>query len=84
VPQGCLVLSDTLIIPKDINKLGLNFRIQSCTPQQNLNRNRGTSLSQLRERRYETILQQKGITNILQIGLAFCGKEVELISNRLN
>jgi hypothetical protein len=41
-------------------------------------------LVSLRTRRYETILQQKGITNILQIGLAFCGKEVELISNRLN
>lgn len=75
---------DVMIIPKDSQQLGLILEFKVARPNKTLTETAEEALAQLRERRYETILQQKGITNILQIGLAFRGKEVELIANRLN
>lgn len=75
---------DVMIIPKDINKLGLILEFKVARPNKTLTETAAEALAQLRERRYATILRQKGIANILQIGVTFCGKEVGLISNRLN
>lgn len=74
---------DVIIIPKDTSKLGLILEFKVARPNKTLIETAEEALAQLHERRYETVLQQNGITNIMQIGLAFRGKDVELASNRL-
>lgn len=72
---------DVMIIPKDIQQLGLilEFKVaeENDTPLETAKK----ALVQIEARNYETELRQKGIQNILKVGLGFRGKEVELIYN---
>ncbi|MDF3055109.1 MAG: putative AAA-ATPase [Gammaproteobacteria bacterium] len=69
---------DVMIIPKDIQKLGLILEFKVAKKGVTLKQTAQEALAQIEARDYETELRQRGIQNILKIGLAFRKKEVEM------
>jgi hypothetical protein len=75
---------DVMLIPKDRSELGIVMEFKVVRdPAKDLKLAAQDALNQINARQYKTTLRQKGITKILQLGLAFCGKQVELLSERL-
>ena len=74
---------DIAIIPKDTLKPAIILEIKSVTPSKLskrksatvLQKEAQTALAQIDSNQYTTELVQRGITNIVKIGLAFAGKE---------
>jgi len=81
---------DIAIIPKDLSRLAIIFEIKSLTPPKltkkklakylelELTKAAQIALEQINGKQYETELSQRGINNILKIGLAFSGKNFYL------
>ncbi len=69
---------DVIFMPKD-NKLAgilMEFKIAKSAPE--LPAKAQEALSQIKDKQYFQIFKQHKVKNILAIGLAFCGKQVEL------
>jgi hypothetical protein len=73
---------DVMLIPKDTTQLGLILEFKVAEEGDTLREVAEQALKQISECGYETELRQKNIQNILKIGLAFKGKEVEIASAR--
>jgi hypothetical protein len=69
---------DVLIIPKDLEKLGLVLEFKVAEEGATLQVVAEEALIQINNRNYETELRQKGVRSILKVGLAFEGKEVAM------
>ncbi len=69
---GCY---DVMIIPKDIQQLGLVLAFKVAKEGMTLTQTAEDALAQIEARDYETELRQKGIEDVLKIGLGFRGKE---------
>eukprot|EP00916_Digyalum_oweni_P018688 GHVL01031242.1.p1 GENE.GHVL01031242.1~~GHVL01031242.1.p1 ORF type:complete len:479 (+),score=79.94 GHVL01031242.1:182-1438(+) len=72
---------DVLCEPKKYNKkkraILLEFKVS--TAPELLKKTAKDAILQIKEKRYITTLKQEEIKSVLAIGLAFCGKEVELV-----
>ena len=73
---------DVLLIPKDTQQWGIFLEFKVAT-ESDLNISAQDALAQIQRRDYATSLRQKGLENILQMGLAFKGKEVAVASHVL-
>ena len=80
---------DLLLKPKNIEKRkeGIILELKIVNSSQKLSENEiqkelekecDIALKQIEEKKYSSVLKNAGIDNILKIGLAFCGKEVEV------
>jgi hypothetical protein len=86
---------DIAIIPLDIKKIGIILELKSVVPPKAPKRTMAKvlddlllgeaqkALKQINSKQYTIDLAQKGVTNILKIGLAFCGKEFRAASERV-
>lgn len=72
---------DILLIPKDLQKLGLIIEFKVAKMDKTLQETAEAALAQINACQYETELQQQGVQRILKIGLGFRGKEVALASS---
>ena len=71
---------DVMLIPHDSSKLGLLLEFKTMhEPNVDLKQAAMQALQQIVDRRYDLTLTQKGIRHILKIGMAFCGKQVEVL-----
>ena len=66
---------DVAIIPKDIQKSAVILELKSVSKVRMLKKEAEKALTQIEKREYESEIKQRGIINIIKIGLAFCGKE---------
>jgi Predicted AAA-ATPase/PD-(D/E)XK nuclease superfamily len=73
---------DILIVPKDSNNLSIILELKSVKSQKKkenlkllLQQEAKEALVQIDKNEYSAELKQRGINNVLKIGLAFCGKE---------
>jgi hypothetical protein len=73
---------DVMIIPKDIQQLGLVLEFKVAKEGMTLTQTAEEALAQIEARDYETELRQKGIEHVLKIGLGFRGKNVEMAVDR--
>ena len=74
---------DVMLIPNDKSKLGIILEFKTVfKAQDKLEDAAQEALAQIKKRHYETELTQQGIQKILQLGLAFRGKEVCVASER--
>ena len=80
---------DLLLKPKNLEKRkeGIILELKIVNSSQKLSENEiqkelekecDIALKQIEEKKYSSVLKNAGIDNILKIGLAFCGKEVEV------
>ena len=84
---------DIAIIPKDTSKTAIILEIKSTSPPKVpaknlpkildslLIREAKKALDQIKRNQYAVDLVQRGITNIVKIGLAFCGKTFKILSS---
>ena len=83
---------DIAIIPRDTKKIGIILELKSVMPPKASKRTIGKvlddllvgeaqkALKQINDKQYTIDLIQRGIINIVKIGLAFCGKEFRVAS----
>lgn len=82
---------DVVIIPKNQKELGIIFEFKHLAKSKSkeeedikkqLQREAEAALKQIENRGYAAELKQRGLKDILKIGLAFCGKHFELVYKR--
>jgi PD-(D/E)XK nuclease superfamily len=80
---------DIVIIPKDTNKLAIILELKSIKPPKKekslepmLQQEAKKALTQIDKNEYTAELKQRGIKNVLKIGLAFSGKEFHVEAKR--
>jgi hypothetical protein len=73
---------DVMIIPKDINKKGIiiEFKKVDEEDEEDLEKAVKAALKQIKEKDYKRELTDRGVTDIIEVGIAFQGKNV-LVSN---
>ncbi len=69
---------DVIFIPKDKSKNGILLEFKTSATSDLLVEKAQEALKQIKERRYIERFKQHNIDSVLAIGLAFCGKELEL------
>jgi hypothetical protein len=69
---------DVMIIPKDISKLGIVIEFKKLDPddEETLEETADMALKQIKEKKYSTTLEARGVKNIKEIGIVFKGKEL--------
>lgn len=80
---------DIVIIPKNTRELAIILELKSVTPPKKdvtlatlLQKEAKEALAQIDNKEYHAELKQRGIINVLKLGLAFCGKEFHVESKR--
>jgi len=75
---------DVMLIPKDPEQLGiiLEFKVAIAT-EPDLESSAQEALTQIQQRHYAATLQQRGIYQLLQLGISFRGKEVAVAVNHI-
>ena len=85
---------DIAILPKDISKPAIVLELKSMTspkvPKKNLakvldsllDREAQKALGQINKQQYVAEIVQRGFVNIIKIGLAFCGKNFKVVSEK--
>lgn len=73
---------DVMIIPKDKNKIGIimEFKKVDRDDEEDLKKAAAEALKQIRERKYKQELIAREIKNIIEIGIAFEGKDVMVLT----
>lgn len=69
---------DVMLIPKDITKLGIVFEFKKTNHDEHetLEQAADRAVQQIKDKQYAQELTSRGVTNILQLGIAFEGKKV--------
>lgn len=67
---------DIMLIPKDINKLGIVIEFKKNTPKETIETSAQRALEQIKEKHYSQELKNLGIKHIKLIGIAFEGKKI--------
>lgn len=75
---------DLALIPKDATQLGVIIEFKSVAKSEDLQSAADEALSQIKTNYYQADLIQSGIKTILQIGMAFCVKDVVVKYNQIS
>ncbi len=67
---------DVMLIPKDPSQLGIVLEFKTADSEKQLAGTAEQALQQIRDRDYAAMLHSKGVTHIMQMGLAFYHKKV--------
>ncbi len=70
---------DVVFIPKDKQRKGILLEFKTSVTVNLLLEKAGEALEQIKDKRYMEIFKQHGVDSVLALGLAFCGKQVELV-----
>jgi hypothetical protein len=70
---------DIIIIPKDKNKKGILIEFKIAQTPETLMESAKDALAQIQTKNYTNAFVQHDIQNVLLIGMAFCGREVESV-----
>ena len=73
---------DVMLIPRDISKLGIIFEFKKKRMSEDLEICAQNALKQIEDKKYRQRLIDKGIKDIIDIGIAFDGKKVLVKSAR--
>ncbi|PWU05215.1 MAG: AAA family ATPase [Verrucomicrobia bacterium] len=75
---------DVIFIPKNKKEKGIVLEFKTSDKPNNLLEKAQEALEQIKDKQYIEIFKQQDISEILAIGLAFCGKQVELASETIS
>ncbi len=74
---------DVMLIPRDTTQLGIVIEFKSMRDAKtDLITAARQALQQIIDRRYSEVLKNHGISRILELGLVFYGKNVEVIARK--
>lgn len=66
---------DIALEPREKTKAGFVFECKLAKSEEELERKAEEALQQIAEKKYEVVLQERGISKIISLGLAFYGKK---------
>lgn len=69
---------DIILIPQNKTKPGYIFEFKATDNPEKLTEDVSNALQQITEARYSARLQQEGVTQAHHIGIAFCGKQMQM------
>jgi hypothetical protein len=72
---------DVLIVPKDINRLGIIMEFKAVKNKKQLGSAAKEALNQIKKLKYSTELQARGISHMCHMGISFSGKSLKIISD---
>ncbi len=75
---------DVIFIPKDKNKNGILLEFKTSASIELLLEKAQEALEQIKDRKYIEVFKQHGVGAVLAIGLAFFGKQVELMHETIS
>lgn len=71
-------LFDIMLTPREKDLPGIIIELKSCKREDELDRLAQKAVSQIETKSYDTALKTKGVSHILKLGMAFCGKKVKI------
>ncbi|CAL7870765.1 9-O-acetyl-N-acetylneuraminate esterase [Fusobacterium necrophorum subsp. funduliforme] len=71
---------DIALEPRERTKAGFVLECKLAKSEEELERKAQEALQQIEEKQYEVALKERGISKLIKLGLAFCGKKVKVIS----
>lgn len=71
---------DVMLIPFDKTQLGIVMEFKTVRSGQGLTESAAEALAQINQRGYEQQLRHEGVQRVLKLGMAFCGKQVAVVS----
>jgi hypothetical protein len=74
---------DIIFVPKDKNKNGILLEFKIAKTSQELLSKAEEALKQIKDKQYTQIFVKHAVGNVLAIGMAFCGKELELLHENI-
>ncbi len=74
---------DVMFMPKDKNNAGIILEFKTSPTPQTLKDKADNALEQIKKRHYLQELKQHRLQKVLAIGLAFCGKEMDLVHENI-
>tara|TARA_R110002124_G_scaffold126348_1_gene285883 strand:+ start:228 stop:1907 length:1680 start_codon:yes stop_codon:yes gene_type:complete len=75
---------DVAFVPKDKTRNGIILEFKLASDIKDLENKANEALLQISDKRYTDIFKEQGIKTAITIGLAFCGKELKLLSKNIN
>ena len=69
---------DISIEPKEKDKIAFILEFKLAKSEEELEKKAKEALLQIEEKQYDVEMKQRGIKNILILGIAFCGKKVRV------
>ena len=75
---------DVTFIPKNKNSQGIILEFKTSERAEELLDKAQTALEQIKERRYVEKFKQAGIDSVLAVGMAFCGKQLDLVHENID
>ena len=64
--------------PKDVSNPGIILEFKSSNSFKTLVSLANEALMQIKQKQYDTDMKDRGIQNVVEYGIAFCGKTVEV------
>jgi hypothetical protein len=74
---------DVILIPKNKQYNGILLEFKAVNKAKDLMSKAEEALEQIKDKQYFQIFKQHDVKNILAIGLAFCGKQMELVHEEI-
>lgn len=71
---------DVMMIPKDKTQPGFVFELKTATKPETLDDTAEKALNQIQELQYHTELRAQGVQRFSEIGIAFCGKQLQVLA----
>jgi hypothetical protein len=78
-PIGISDFKKIIIIPKDKSKMGILMEFKIAQTPEDLMGSAKDALAQIQTKNYTNAFTQNDIKNVLLIGMAFCGRDVESV-----
>lgn len=75
---------DVVFIPKDKSKNGILLEFKTSDTPDFLLPKAQEALEQIRDRKYLETFKQHNVHSVLAIGLAFCGKQMDLVYENIS
>ena len=75
--------SDVLFLPKDDKHQGIVLEFKTAKDTKSLKKKAKEALKQITDKEYLEAFRERKTESVLAVGLAFCGKDVELESKRV-
>ena len=74
---------DVMLLPKNKEDRGILLEFKTAENPEDLLPKAQEALGQIKNKEYAVSFRQRGVANLLAIGLSFCGKRLELVADEI-
>ena len=75
---------DIVFMPSEADQHGLIFELKAADNPDKLPEEANKALKQIEEKHYSAILESRGVSSGIHIGVSFCGKRLHMVHQKVN